>query len=87
MVVRQRRKQQRAIARQKRMIQFILQYEGEHGYSPSVRDIADHVGTSTSAIHYWLREWFPERGSHARQWAGLIRKAGLNSLLEAIEEA
>ncbi|MBQ9646760.1 MAG: transcriptional repressor LexA [Oscillospiraceae bacterium] len=41
---------------QQRIYQFLLEYIGEHGYAPSVRDICDAVGLkSPSTVHFHLK--------------------------------
>src|SRR5438045_2264762 len=42
--------------RQRRMLEFVARYTGEHGYPPSIREIGQAVGiSSTSVVDYNLR--------------------------------
>lgn len=52
--------------RQQRILDFVVEYTGDHGYPPSIREIGQAVGiSSTSVVDYNLRAL--ERG-------GLIRR-------------
>src|SRR3954469_23560763 len=52
--------------RQQRILDFVVEYTGDHGYPPSIREIGVAVGiSSTSVVDYNLRAL--ERG-------GLIRR-------------
>lgn len=43
-------------AEQKKALDFILFYHQEHGYSPSLKDIAEHFGSNTSTAQYYVKE-------------------------------
>src|SRR3954464_15040822 len=52
--------------RQQRILDFVVEYTGEHGYPPSIREIGQAVGiTSTSVVDYNLK---------ALERSGLIRR-------------
>src|SRR5438552_12540925 len=52
--------------RQRRILDFVARYTGEHGYPPSIREIGQAVGiSSTSVVDYNLR---------ALERNGLIRR-------------
>lgn len=52
--------------RQQRMLEFITQFGGEHGYPPTIRDIGSELGiSSTSVVSYNLKKLEQE---------GLIRR-------------
>src|SRR5436190_16641650 len=52
--------------RQRRILDFVAKYTGEHGYPPSIREIGQAVGiTSTSVVDYNLK---------ALERSGLIRR-------------
>ena len=52
--------------RQRRILEFVARYTGEHGYPPSIREIGQAVGiSSTSVVDYNLR---------ALERQGLIRR-------------
>jgi repressor LexA len=52
--------------RQQRILDFVAEYTGEHGYPPSIREIGQAVGiSSTSVVDYNLR---------ALERSGLIRR-------------
>src|SRR4051812_10032182 len=52
--------------RQKRILDFVARYTGDHGYPPSIREIGQAVGiTSTSVVDYNLK---------ALERSGLIRR-------------
>lgn len=52
--------------RERQVLHFIELFRGEKGYSPSTREIAEHIGvTSTSLVDYYLQ------GLEA---AGMIRR-------------
>jgi repressor LexA len=56
----------RLSARQERMLEFIRDFRGQHGYPPSIREIGQAVGiSSTSVVDYNLR---------ALERSGLIRR-------------
>ena len=43
--------------RQVAILDCIREYRAQHGYSPSIREIGDAVGlTSTSSVHHQLRK-------------------------------
>jgi repressor LexA len=52
--------------RQQRILEFISEYTGDHGYPPSIREIGQAVGiSSTSVVDYNLRAL--ERGGKIRR--------------------
>src|SRR5215207_50333 len=52
--------------RQQRILDFVGEYTGDHGYPPSIREIGQAVGiSSTSVVDYNLRVL--ERGGHIRR--------------------
>lgn len=48
-------------AAQQAVLDVIYEYRSEHGYSPSVRDIAEELEVSTSVVQYHLNR-LEERG-------------------------
>lgn len=42
--------------RQERILRFIVAYQAEHGYAPSIRDIAASERLHTSTVAYQLTE-------------------------------
>ncbi|MEV4351137.1 S24 family peptidase [Actinoplanes sp. NPDC049596] len=56
-------------ARQRRILSFLREWTGRHGYPPTIREIGDAVGlTSSSSVAYQLRQL--ERKGHLRRRAG-----------------
>src|SRR5215212_8174654 len=52
--------------RQQKILDFVMEYTGDHGYPPSIREIGQAVGiTSTSVVDYNLK---------ALERSGLIRR-------------
>jgi repressor LexA len=65
--------------RQKEVAEFISLFIAENGYSPSVRDIADHFGFSVKAAHDHLR---------ALEKKEIIRTArGISRSIELLDES
>jgi len=40
--------------RAKECLEFVIDFWGKHYFSPSTREIADHLKTSTSVVNYYL---------------------------------
>ena len=60
-----------AAERQTELLRFILGYSGEHGYPPTVREMASAVGLSASVAHHYLI--MLERQGRIRRVAGSAR--------------
>src|SRR5690348_6335322 len=64
--------------RQQRILDFVVEYTGEHGYPPSIREIGQAVGiSSTSVVDYNLRAL--ERNGLIRRDREVSRGLGLVS--------
>ena len=51
------RRSQKLSERQTRIMQFLTDFQESHGYSPSIREIGDHIDVkSTSLVDYYLRQ-------------------------------
>src|SRR3712207_966720 len=66
--------------RQRRILDFVARYTGDHGYPPSIREIGQAVGiTSTSVVDYNLRalerEGLIRRDREVSRGLGLVAKA------------
>ena len=48
--------QSRGINRRDHLLMFIFDYRQANGYSPSVSEMAQELGTVRSNVHYHLRE-------------------------------
>ena len=67
--------------RQRRMLDFIMQYSRDHGYPPSIREIGQAVGiSSTSVVNYNLNrlvdEGFLDRHQNVSRGLRLTEKLG-----------
>jgi len=51
------RRSQKLSERQTRIMQFLTDFQESHGYSPSIREIGDHIDVkSTSLVDYYLNQ-------------------------------
>lgn len=71
--------------RQRRILAFVERYTGEHSYPPSIREIGQAVGiSSTSVVDYNLRalerEGMIRRDREVSRGLGLVQKAPVTKL-------
>lgn len=67
------KEQQRGMDRRDLILAFILQYQQQNGFPPSVSEISAEVGTVRSNIHHHLRVLSKEgrltsKNGYARSW-------------------
>lgn len=73
-----RRKKQGLSERHERVLQVLHKYQSQSGYPPSIRDICEQAGiTSTSLVNYYLDQLqeygFIERDNHVSRGIRLLR--------------
>ena len=77
---------------QQRIYQFLLEYIGEHGYAPSVRDICDAVGLkSPSTVHFHLNNLaelgYIEKGAFKGRAIVPVDRSAVKSASKAAKKA
>jgi repressor LexA len=87
--------------RHRKIMEFLIKFQEENGYSPSIREIGEYIGvTSTSLVDYYLRQLedkeYIERDQHISRSIRIIRsmnssigstvKQTINRVTDAVHE-
>jgi repressor LexA len=87
--------------RHRKIMEFLMKFQDENGYSPSIREIGEHIGVaSTSLVDYYLRQLeereYIERDQHISRSIRVLRpinasigetvKRTFNRMTEAVNE-
>ncbi|MBP8857927.1 MAG: hypothetical protein KBG60_09830, partial [Anaerolineaceae bacterium] len=64
--------------RHRKIMEFLMKFQDENGYSPSIREIGEHIGVaSTSLVDYYLRQLeereYIERDQHISRSIRVLR--------------
>ena len=75
-----------ATQRQKEVLDFIARFVHEHGYSPSIREVADHLSISVKGAHDHLtalkKKGLLTHGDNKPRTLGLVKALEENDLAE-----